>query len=287
MLTTRSISWRTLVSRSGVPRWPRKYLLTTTLVASWLQNVGDLDVLLLEDGLAGLVGDAGRPVLPGDLVVGVDARAGPAALEGQAAGPLAGEAGTVRAAETLAGGGTLAPGLGRRRLGRAFASITGTTSRAWAIPVQISSAPTGRGTSPCMPPARMGVPAGVALPGARRVVGVRQAPSGWCSRRHDGGDRSCGTVRRVGLAPGSPDRRPAVPGTASPWCSGVVRWRGDLQTVRRRRAGSSPKTQDVVVQWSIASQHVVILCGFAPVNPTLGAVSVHARRRVRPQARER
>ena len=48
-------------------------------------EVGDLDVLLLEDALAGLVGDAGGPVLPGDLVVGMDARAGPAALEGQAA----------------------------------------------------------------------------------------------------------------------------------------------------------------------------------------------------------
>jgi len=30
----------TLVSRSGVPMWPRKYLLTTTLVASWLQKSG-------------------------------------------------------------------------------------------------------------------------------------------------------------------------------------------------------------------------------------------------------
>src|SRR4029078_5459032 len=43
-----------------------------------------LDVLLLEDGLAGFVGDAGGPVLPGDLVVGMDVRAGEAALEGQA-----------------------------------------------------------------------------------------------------------------------------------------------------------------------------------------------------------
>ena len=34
------MSWRTLVSRSGVPRWPRKYLLTTTLVASWDQKFG-------------------------------------------------------------------------------------------------------------------------------------------------------------------------------------------------------------------------------------------------------
>ena len=34
------MSCLTLVSRSGVPRWPRKYLLTTTLVASWLQKSG-------------------------------------------------------------------------------------------------------------------------------------------------------------------------------------------------------------------------------------------------------
>ena len=40
MLTTRSMSCLTLVSRSGVPTWPRKYLLTTTFVASWLQNAG-------------------------------------------------------------------------------------------------------------------------------------------------------------------------------------------------------------------------------------------------------
>ena len=65
----------------------------------------DLDVLLLEDGLAGLAGDAGGAVLPGDLVVRVDAGAGPPALEGEAAGPLAREAGTVRAAQALAGAG--------------------------------------------------------------------------------------------------------------------------------------------------------------------------------------
>ena len=34
------MSCLTLRSRCGVPTWPRKYLLTTTLVASWLQNVG-------------------------------------------------------------------------------------------------------------------------------------------------------------------------------------------------------------------------------------------------------
>ena len=38
--TTRPIIWRTLVSRCGVPSWPRKYLLTTTLVAVCDQNLG-------------------------------------------------------------------------------------------------------------------------------------------------------------------------------------------------------------------------------------------------------
>ena len=38
--TTRSMSWRTLFSRCCVPMWPRKYLLTTTFVASWLQKLG-------------------------------------------------------------------------------------------------------------------------------------------------------------------------------------------------------------------------------------------------------
>jgi hypothetical protein len=67
-----------------VPRWPRKYLLTTTFVASWLQNVRDFDVLLLEDALALLVADAGGADLPRDLVVGVHAGAGPAPGEVEA-----------------------------------------------------------------------------------------------------------------------------------------------------------------------------------------------------------
>src|SRR5207247_367629 len=46
----------------------------------------DLDVLLLEDGLAALVADAGGPRLPFDLVVGVDAGSGPAPGEVEAAG---------------------------------------------------------------------------------------------------------------------------------------------------------------------------------------------------------
>jgi hypothetical protein len=40
LLTTRSMSCLTELSRSGVPTWPRKYLLTTTFVASWLQLFG-------------------------------------------------------------------------------------------------------------------------------------------------------------------------------------------------------------------------------------------------------
>ncbi len=37
---TRLRSWRTLVSRSGLPRCPRKYFDTTTLVAVWDQGLG-------------------------------------------------------------------------------------------------------------------------------------------------------------------------------------------------------------------------------------------------------
>ena len=54
-------------------------------------EAGDLDVLLLEDELARLVADARVPELPRDLVVGMDARAGPAALEVEA-GDLVAEA---------------------------------------------------------------------------------------------------------------------------------------------------------------------------------------------------
>ena len=38
--TTREIIWRTLTSRRGVPRGPRKYLETTTLVAICDQKAG-------------------------------------------------------------------------------------------------------------------------------------------------------------------------------------------------------------------------------------------------------
>src|SRR5207253_7315753 len=38
--TTRSMIWRTLVSRSGLPRLPRKYFWATTLIASCDQERG-------------------------------------------------------------------------------------------------------------------------------------------------------------------------------------------------------------------------------------------------------
>ena len=44
----------------------------------------DLDVLLLEDGLAGLIADVGGPDLPRDLVIRMDTRASPAAGEREA-----------------------------------------------------------------------------------------------------------------------------------------------------------------------------------------------------------
>ena len=68
-------------------------------------ELGDFDVLLLEDALAALVGDAGGPALPGDLVVRVDARAGPATLEGQAVGGLAVRGGAIEAGAIGAGVG--------------------------------------------------------------------------------------------------------------------------------------------------------------------------------------
>src|SRR5439155_14487382 len=59
-------------------------------------GAGDLDVLLLEDRLARLVADAGRPDLPVDLVVRMDTRPGPAPFEGQAMRALAVEARSPR-----------------------------------------------------------------------------------------------------------------------------------------------------------------------------------------------
>ena len=97
------MSWRTLVSRSGVSRWPRKYLLTTTLVASCDQKVGTSTFFCSKTLLPVSLRDAGGPVLPGDLVVRVDAGGGPAALERQALGRLGGGIGAVEAGPVWAG----------------------------------------------------------------------------------------------------------------------------------------------------------------------------------------
>ena len=72
---TRSITWRSDDSRSGVPSVPRKYFWATMLVAFSDQRDRELDVELLEgDRAVPVVRDAGVAPLPHDLVVGVDAR---------------------------------------------------------------------------------------------------------------------------------------------------------------------------------------------------------------------
>ena len=73
--TTRSTTWRSDDSRSGVPSVPRKYFWATMLVAFTDHVDRELDVALLEGDRAVLpVGDAGVTTLPHELVVGVDAR---------------------------------------------------------------------------------------------------------------------------------------------------------------------------------------------------------------------
>ena len=70
--TTRSITWRRTVSRSGVPSVPRKYFWATMLVALNDQLVGHLDVQLLEGDRA--VTEVRYPrvaAVPGHLVVRV------------------------------------------------------------------------------------------------------------------------------------------------------------------------------------------------------------------------
>ena len=72
---TRSMTWRSDDSRSGVPSVPRKYFWATMLVAFSDHVDGELDAELLEGDRAVLVvGDAGVAALPLDLVVRVDAR---------------------------------------------------------------------------------------------------------------------------------------------------------------------------------------------------------------------
>ena len=69
---TRSITWRSERSRSGVPSVPRKYFWATMLVALSDHDDRELDVELLEGDRAVLpVGDAGVTALPHHLVVGV------------------------------------------------------------------------------------------------------------------------------------------------------------------------------------------------------------------------
>ena len=71
---TRSITWRSDDSRSGVPSVPRKYFWATMLVAFSDQVVGELDAGLVEGDRAVLVvRDAGVAALPLDRVVGMRA----------------------------------------------------------------------------------------------------------------------------------------------------------------------------------------------------------------------
>ena len=71
--TTRSTTWRSDVSRSGVPSVPRKYFWATMLVAFSDHDDRELDVALLErDGAVFPVADPGVTALPHDLVVRVD-----------------------------------------------------------------------------------------------------------------------------------------------------------------------------------------------------------------------
>jgi len=62
VLTTRSISCRTEVSRSGVPRWPREVLADHDVGGKLAPEGRNLDVLLLEDVDALLVADCRGPV---------------------------------------------------------------------------------------------------------------------------------------------------------------------------------------------------------------------------------
>ena len=71
---TRSITWRSDHSRSGVPRVPRKYFWATMLVALSDHVDGNSTAELLEGHRAvAEVGDPGVAPVPLDLVVGVDA----------------------------------------------------------------------------------------------------------------------------------------------------------------------------------------------------------------------
>ena len=179
----------------------------------------DLDVLLLEDRLAGLVGDVGGPELPGDLVVRVHARARPAALERQAASALAGEARPVDAAESLAAlGAPVLRGCPRLcALGCRLGVHHGDHLTKLGHLVRLLRSRTLRGPS-------LGL----------RLT-CRLAVTGW-------GDAYCESVRRAVSSP-------VVPGVLRPdyrvgaeVVSGVVRRWGDRPTVRVWMASVKPKT---------------------------------------------
>ena len=184
----------------------------------------DLDVLLLEDELAGLVADGGGPDLPGDLVVGMDARAGPAALEGEAARPLAREAEGVHGRR----GGLLGPGPQGGRLGEGVVGARGDGLGAAGRPGR------GAGSAARLPACRAAWwawrPGG--RPGRRRV---RLEPCCACSSSGPAARRpgSCRRRHAPGPAPGGPPAPPSDAPPAGAAGAGPIRRSGVL---RRRRS---------------------------------------------------
>ncbi len=85
---TRATSWRTPVSRSGVPILPCRVFAGHDVGGGHGPVFGDFDVLLLEDDVALGVGDLSEAEIPFDFVVGRDAGLGEEAAEGEAGGFL-------------------------------------------------------------------------------------------------------------------------------------------------------------------------------------------------------
>ena len=85
---TRATSWRTPVSRSGVPILPCRYFDGHDVGGGHGPVFGDFDVFLLEDDVALGVGDLSEAEFPFDFVVGRDAGLGEEAAEGEAGGLL-------------------------------------------------------------------------------------------------------------------------------------------------------------------------------------------------------
>ncbi len=195
-------------------------------------EVGDLDVLLLEDALARFVGDAGGPVLPGDLVVGVDARAGPAALEGEALG--AGLAVRLRAVEGGAprAGVAVGGGLGGLRGGGLVSGgvrvLRGGGLRRRILDVDRAAGASGHLCLSSSSPV-------AAVRGSCRVLRVVVLAD------HPGGRSRTGGLGRRGACRG---RRGEI--------------RRPLERYACREGESSPKTQDVVVRSGGPPLHVVV-----------------------------